>query len=108
MKNIPSPYDESFLPAQQPDHTTTTSESRPNKSKGQAPHSSTAPPTKNGAPPPTVYPNQYPTLPNIDDYEIGGNEQQYPRATYPGQNEYQHRGEPYRQSDETTRLINQQ
>ena len=112
VKNIPSPYDESYLPIQQPDHTSTNSfksDDEPSISNGKSPHNSTtAPPTNNGAPP--AYSNQYPTLPDLDDYEVGGNEQQYPQATYPGQNEYQHRGQPYsteRQPDETSRLINQ-
>ncbi len=69
---------------------------------------------KTKAPFSTQYANQYPTLPSSNDvdYRLSGEQQQqqqeqYPSATYPGQNEYQRKGIPYNSSaNETTRLIN--
>lgn len=107
MKNIPSPYDQNYLPVQ---HTEQTSTTTPDVPDGKSPQISTGTSKDGGPPIPSKYSNQYPTLPNLDNYEVGGNEQQYPQPTYPGQKEYQRQGVPYgstHQPSETTQLINQ-
>ena len=67
VENIPSPYDESYLPAQQSDHTTKTfykSDKKPSISNGKSLHNSTTAP-------PTFNEDQYPgTLPKVGDYEL--------------------------------------
>lgn len=65
---------------------------------------------------------QYPSLPNIGNYQpptpgqqpagedlTFGEPQNYPQPTYPGQSQYQQRGEvyPHHQANEHSRLLNQ-
>ena len=109
VRNIPSPYDNSYIPPKPPKSPTATSTFNPNDKLVPPPVTT-----------PTQYESQYPTLPTLEDVEGRLNngqqqnptstypgQQQYPAPTYPGQNEYQKRGVPYNSSaNETTKLLN--
>lgn len=102
VKNVPSPYDDTLMPSDEDTGIFDPKEkTRPSSEKTPPPRTTT-----------TQYASQYPPLPTASDVNEGltnggQQQQQYPHATYPGQNEYQRRGVAYNNSDnETTRLIN--
>ncbi len=99
IKVIP-PYEDPTADPSAPNSQTAASNER--ASPASIPHRQPSSPSKSES---NV---QYPSLPNVGDYQTPGT-QNYPQPTYPGQSQYQQRGEvyPHQQPNERSRLLNQ-